>query len=164
MLSIDGFEKDSLWIPPSFDLINQQHTKRFVRGDGEYCEEDEDGENNDASDQAEEINEADESKPKVFLKMVDTPPPPPHYHHHTTHTNCAIDNTYNLLCLISNKFSAYSSTLSLCIRGRRGVRKQRLSTESVKPLAACVGVRVAPLVCVCVSCIQLERERERDSH
>ena len=47
------------------DLINQQHAKRTVRGDGEY-EEDEDGENNDASDQAEEINEADESNQKYF--------------------------------------------------------------------------------------------------
>ena len=64
---IDGFEKD-VGYRTTFDLINQQHTKRFVRGDGEYSEEDEDGENNDASDQAEEINEADESKPKVFLK------------------------------------------------------------------------------------------------
>tara|TARA_B000000441_G_scaffold131425_1_gene115982 strand:+ start:61 stop:1680 length:1620 start_codon:yes stop_codon:yes gene_type:complete len=64
---IDGFEKD-VGYRTTFDFINQQHTKRFVRGDGEYSEEDEDGENNDASDQAEEINEADESKPKVFLK------------------------------------------------------------------------------------------------
>ena len=64
---IDGFEKD-VGYRTTFDLINQQHTKRFVRGDGEYSEEDEDGENNDASDQAEEINEADESKPKVFSK------------------------------------------------------------------------------------------------
>ena len=64
---IDGFEKD-VGYRTTFDLINQQHTKRFVRGDGEYSEEDEDVENNDASGQAEEIDEADESKPKVFLK------------------------------------------------------------------------------------------------
>ena len=64
---IDGFEKD-VGYRTTFDLINQQHTKRFVRGDGEYSEEDEDIENNDASGQAEEIDEADESKPKVFLK------------------------------------------------------------------------------------------------
>ena len=64
---IDGFEKD-VGYRTTFDLINQQHTKRFVRGDGEYSEEDEDIENNDASGQAEEIDEADEMKPKVFLK------------------------------------------------------------------------------------------------
>ena len=64
---IDGFEKD-VGYRTTFDLINQQHTKRFVRGDGEYSEEDEDDANSDASGQAEEITEADESKPKVVLK------------------------------------------------------------------------------------------------
>lgn len=64
---IDGFEKD-VGYRTTFDLINQQHTKRFVRGDGEYSEEDEDDANSDVSGQAEEITEADESKPKVVLK------------------------------------------------------------------------------------------------
>ena len=64
---IDGFEKD-VGYRTTFDLINQQHTKRFVRGDGEYSEEDEDDANSDASGQAEEIPEADESKLKVVLK------------------------------------------------------------------------------------------------
>jgi hypothetical protein len=64
---IDGFEKD-VGYRTTFDLINQQHTKRFVRGDGEYSEEDEDDANNDASSQIEETAEVDESKPKVILK------------------------------------------------------------------------------------------------
>ena len=64
---IDGFEKD-VGYRTTFDLINQQHTKRFVRGDGEYSEEDEDDANNDASGQTEETAEVDESKPKVILK------------------------------------------------------------------------------------------------
>jgi hypothetical protein len=64
---IDGFEKD-VGYRTTFDLINQQHTKRFVRGDGEYSEEDEDDANNDVSSQTEETAEVDESKPKVILK------------------------------------------------------------------------------------------------
>jgi hypothetical protein len=70
---IDGFEKD-VGYKTTFDLINQQHTKRFVRGDGEYSEEDdtEEGTTTTSSEQqnlSESDSESDEElKPKLVLK------------------------------------------------------------------------------------------------